>query len=74
MTGRMEYLLGSASTLGRVWQEWNVGSQRDAAKPQFIAHSGLVYGIAASGRVTTLYPANFKPAQIVHDVPLLLQR
>jgi protein SCO1 len=74
MTGRMEYLLGSASKLGAVWKEWNVGSQRDASNPQFVAHSGLVYGIAASGRVTTLYPANFKPSQIVHDVPLLLQR
>jgi protein SCO1/2 len=74
MTGRMEYLLGSASQLGSVWQAWNVGSQRDASSPQFVAHSGLVYGIAASGRVTTLYAANFQPATIVHDVPLLLRR
>jgi len=51
-----------------------VGSQRDASNPEFVAHSGLVYGIAASGKVTTLYPANFRPSQIVHDVPLLLKR
>ncbi|MCW3066946.1 MAG: hypothetical protein JWN32_4118 [Solirubrobacterales bacterium] len=74
MTGRMEYLVGSAPQLGSVWKAWNVGSQRDASNPQFVAHSGLVYGIAASGKVTTLYPANFQPSQIVHDVPLLVQR
>jgi hypothetical protein len=30
-----------------------------------------VFGINASGKITTLYPANFSPQQIVHDVPLL---
>jgi protein SCO1 len=74
MTGKMQYLVGSAATLGRVWKDWNVGSQRDASNPEFVAHSGLVYGIAASGKVTTLYPANFQPSQIAHDVPLLLKR
>jgi protein SCO1/2 len=74
MTGKMAYLVGSAAQLGKVWKSWNVGSQRDAGNPEFVAHSGLVYGIAASGKVTTLYPANFKPGQIVHDVPLLLKR
>ena len=38
-----------------------------------VEHSALVYGIAADGNVTTLYPANFDPKQIVHDVPLLEQ-
>ena len=38
-----------------------------------VEHSALIYGIAADGKVTTLYPANFKPSQIVHDVPLLEQ-
>ena len=33
--------------------------------------SALVYGISGSGKVTTLYPSNFKPKEIVHDVPLL---
>jgi protein SCO1/2 len=74
MTGKMEYLIGSAAKLGQVWAKWNVGSQRDASNPEFVAHSGLVYGISAAGKVTTLYPANFKPSQIVHDVPLLLKR
>jgi protein SCO1/2 len=72
MTGAMRYLLGSAGQLGRVWQAWNVGSQRDTADPNAVAHSALVYGVSAKGLLTTLYPANFKPADIVHDVPKLL--
>jgi protein SCO1 len=72
LTGSMRYLLGSGSQLARVWRAWNVGSQRDAADPNAVAHSALVYGVSAKGLLTTLYPANFKPADIVHDVPKLL--
>jgi len=71
MTGRMDYLIGSAHQLGGVWKAWNVGSERDAQQPQLVNHSGLVYGVSASGKVTTLYPANFVPKEIAHDVPLL---
>jgi len=39
-----------------------------------VAHSALIYGVSASGKITTLYPANFKPAQIVHDVPILVSQ
>jgi len=74
MTGKMEYLVGSAGQLGRVWSAWNVGSQRDASKPDLVAHSALVYGITASGKLVTIYPANFDPADIVHDVPMLAAR
>jgi cytochrome oxidase Cu insertion factor (SCO1/SenC/PrrC family) len=71
MTGRMQYLVGSAHELAGVWKAWGVGSERDAQQPQFINHSGLIYGITASGKRTTLYSASFKPATIAHDVPLL---
>ncbi len=71
MTGRMLYLTGSAHELATVWKAWGVGSERDAQQPQFINHSGLVYGISASGRRTTVYAANFIPAELAHDVPLL---
>jgi protein SCO1/2 len=71
MTGRMQYLVGSARELGRVWKAWNVGSEQDAQQPQLVNHSGLVYGIGASGKLTTLYAANFKPREIAHDAPLL---
>jgi protein SCO1/2 len=73
MTGRMEYLLGSRPELERVWSAWNIASKTSAKKgsPDQVEHSALIYGISASGQITTLYPANFKPAQIVHDVPIL---
>ena len=74
LTGRMEYLIGNADQLARTWKAWNVGSKADASNPQFVAHSALVYGVSAKGRLTTIYPANFKPADIVHDVPLLAAR
>ncbi|HEY1539701.1 MAG TPA: SCO family protein [Solirubrobacteraceae bacterium] len=68
MTGRMQYLIGSASQLGRTWKAWNVGSQQDSSDPTLVAHSALVYGISASGKLMTLYPANFKPTDVVHDI------
>jgi protein SCO1 len=74
MTGRMLYLIGSATQLGRTWKAWNVGSEKDASSPEFVAHTALVYGISASGKLTTIYPANFKPADVAHDVPLLAKR
>jgi protein SCO1/2 len=71
MTGRMQYLVGSASELARVWKAWGVGSEHDVKNPDFVEHSGLIYGITASGKRTTLYSASFRPADIAHDVPLL---
>ena len=71
MTGRMQYLIGSQQELSRVWKAWGVGSERDAKNPDFVEHSGLVYGITAAGKRAVLYSASFKPAAIVHDVPLL---
>jgi protein SCO1/2 len=74
MTGRMKYLVGSAHELAAVWKTWGVGSERDAQQPQFVNHSGLIYGITGSGKRLTLYAANFKPSDIAHDVPLLAAR
>jgi protein SCO1/2 len=71
MTGRMKYLIGSAQQLGATWKAWGVGSEQDAQQPQLVNHTGLVYGVSASGKITTLYPANFLPQEIAHDVPLL---
>jgi protein SCO1 len=71
VAGRMQYLIGSAPELARVWKAWGVGSERDAQQPQLVNHSGLVYGLSAQGKVTTLYAANFTPQEITHDVPLL---
>jgi protein SCO1 len=71
MTGRMQYLVGSPHELARVWKAWGVGSEADAQQPQFVNHSGLIYGITATGKRTTLYAPSFKPADVAHDVPLL---
>jgi protein SCO1 len=71
LTGKMKYLIGSASELGRVWQAWGVGSERDAQQPQFINHSGLVYGVSGSGKRITVYDSTFRPSEVAHDVPLL---
>ncbi len=71
MTGRMQYLIGDQRELARVWKAWGVGSERDAKNPDFVEHSGLIYGITAKGLRATLYSATFKPADVAHDVPLL---
>jgi protein SCO1/2 len=73
MTGKMKYLIGSRGELGHVWKEWNIVAHPAKSGRDLVEHSALIYGIAADGRVTTLYPANFNPSQIVHDVPLLEQ-
>jgi len=72
LTGQMQYLIGSGTQLAPVWKEWYVGSSRDIGKPDLVSHSALVYGISASGKLTTIYAANFAPSQIVHDVAPLL--
>ena len=73
MTGRMEYLIGSGVQLESVWRDWSILSKTTPTKrdPDLVEHSALVYGISASGRITTLYSHDFVPAQIVHDVPIL---
>lgn len=71
VAGRMLFLIGSASELARTWKAWGVGSERDAQQPELVNHSGLVYGVSARGKITTLYPSNFTPQEIAHDVPLL---
>ena len=73
MTGRMDYLIGSRPQLEGVWRNWNIVSRNDpkAGNPDLVEHSAEIYGISGSGKITTLYAANFKPAQIVHDVSLL---
>jgi protein SCO1 len=69
-TGRMYYLLGKRRQLTPVWKAWKVGvfSGRHGYTT---GHSDIVYGITASGRIAVVYPPNFTPAQIIHDVPVL---
>ena len=73
MTGRMQYLIGSRPQLEKVWSAWGIVSKSSPKRntPDLVEHSAEILGISAGGKITTLYPANFKPAQIVHDVPIL---
>jgi protein SCO1/2 len=71
VSGRMQYLIGSSHELARAWKAWGVGSEEDAQQPQLVNHTGLVYGVSSSGKVTTVYAANLAPQEIVHDAPLL---
>jgi len=71
LLGRMRYLIGSSAELARTWAAWSVGSTREAGNPELVAHSALVYGVSASGRLTTIYAPTFEPSQIEHDVPRL---
>lgn len=69
-TGRMDYLLGPRSELARTWKAWDVAVS--TGSDQLTAgHSAVVYGITASGRMAVVYPVNFTPQQLIHDVPLL---
>jgi protein SCO1/2 len=72
LTGEARYLIGAPRQLGAVWEAWKVGSQRDSSNPGLVSHSALIYGVSASGKLTTIYPADFEPSQIIHDVPALL--
>jgi protein SCO1/2 len=73
MKGKMKYLVGSRAELGRVWKAWNIVAKPAKAGRDLVEHSALIYGIGGSGEVTTLYPSDFKPTELVHDVPLLAE-
>jgi protein SCO1/2 len=71
MAGKMDYLIGNAAQLGSVWAAWSVGAERDAGDPALITHSALMYGITAKGKIVVVYPEDFAPSELVHDVPRL---
>jgi protein SCO1/2 len=70
MTGKMDYLIGSQKQLAPVWRQWGVQVQASPDGRE-VGHSAFVYGITGSGKVRALYPSNFKPAAMAHDVPIL---
>jgi protein SCO1 len=74
LSGEARYLIGSAARLAPVWKAWKVGSEEDVSNPALVNHSALIYGIGADGRIYTIYPSNFSPAQLIHDVGPLLAR
>jgi protein SCO1/2 len=68
--GRMDYLIGGAGQLARIWKRWDV-AVTVGAKRVTAGHSSVIYGITGTGRMAVVYPANVTPAQIEHDAPLL---
>lgn len=70
MTARMEYLIGSFKQLSAVWHKYGIAAQGTPDSRE-VSHTALVYGITGTGKMLALYPSNFEPAWIVHDVPLL---
>jgi protein SCO1/2 len=70
MTGRMEYLVGTRAQLIPVWRAWGISVSKPTNQDE-VNHSALVYGITGTGKVTVVYPSNFTPQEIAHDVPLL---
>jgi protein SCO1/2 len=71
LSGRVLYLLGSAAAAKVVWTDWHIDASPDAEDASLINHTAAVFGISASGKLRTVYAANFRPSDIVHDVPLL---
>ena len=71
MFRRMHYLVGSSEELSRAWRNWGITVRPSDSKTERIEHSAPVYGVSASGNITTLYATNFEPDQIVSDVPIL---
>jgi protein SCO1/2 len=72
MAGRMHYLIGRRPELERVWSDWGIAANVDRTNPALVEHSSPVFGVTASGRLTTLYPTDFDPDDLVHDAPLLI--
>jgi protein SCO1/2 len=70
MTGRMEFLLGSKRELIPVWKKYGVQVQ-GSPDDREVGHSAFVYGVTGKGAALALYPSNFQPKWIAHDVPLL---
>jgi protein SCO1 len=69
-TGTMDYLIGSRRQVLPVWKAWGVAVSVNGFQDTQV-HSALVFGITPAGKIADVYPSNFTPAQIVHDVPLL---
>jgi protein SCO1/2 len=71
LLGQVSYLIGSRPRLEKVWDAWQIAQRAPRDNPELVEHSGLIYGITASGQLATAYPVNFDAAAIARDLPLL---
>jgi protein SCO1 len=65
------YLVGKPAQLARIWQAYNVAVlQRN---PESVGHSGYIYLLDRRGKPRVFYSAKVTPAQVAHDLRLLLR-
>src|SRR5665213_850752 len=62
MSGRMFYLVGNPATVKIAWFDWQIQAGPDQQDTTVIDHTAAVFGVSASGKVVTIYPANFEPS------------
>ena len=80
MLDRWHFLTGSEAALTPLWRYYWVGDvHREAvgsAGPAGynVAHSAPVHLIDQRGRVRVVYGSGFGPAELIHDIEILLQR
>jgi protein SCO1 len=73
VAGLVDYLIGTRAQLEPVWANWQIARGVPKTDPELVEHSGLIYGVTASGELATAYPVGFDPDAIVRDLPLLAQ-
>ena len=73
VNGIVDYLIGTRAQLEPVWANWQIARGVPKTDPELVEHSGLIYGVTASGELATAYPVGFEPDAIVRDLPLLAQ-
>jgi len=65
-------LTGTAATLERVRREYHVAAEKQAGGN--IAHSGMVFVRDGAGKLRLIHREDFAPADLAHDLRLLLRR
>jgi protein SCO1/2 len=61
-TGEIDWLLGSAAELEKVWKAWGVKPEHNAKDPEEIEHNAEIFAVDPQGEIRGLYPPSFKPA------------
>lgn len=75
MTGRADWLVGTAADLRPVWKRWGILAERSTENPALIEHNGVVWVMDARGRRAVYFPLSaIEVDDIVHDVRLLLKQ
>jgi len=72
-TGEIDWLLGSAAELEKVWKAWGVKPEHNAADPEEIEHNAEIFAIDPQGQIRALYPPTFKPEKLAAGSKTLAQ-